>query len=242
MYIPKDDPEKPRGQDDHFILPKLQALGVADGVGGWSKKGIDSGEYSRELMKNTVKYIEQQSQVGPVDPKRALHQAFAIAKAKGSSTACILALHNDCLHAVNVGDSGFVHIRNGRIIYRSRIQQHEFNCPYQLGKERNDLDVAEEIKRDVVPGDIIVAGTDGLFDNVHNEELEQLVTEGEKNFDSSEILACKIADFALQQAESSLAVTPFAVESEKAGNIGWIGGKNDDITVIVARVFPAQWV
>ena len=32
----------------------------------------------------------------------------------------------------NLGDSGFIHIRNGDIIERSTEQTHYFNCPYQL--------------------------------------------------------------------------------------------------------------
>ncbi|KAL3516711.1 hypothetical protein ACH5RR_023613 [Cinchona calisaya] len=241
IYIPKDNPSKPQGEDDHFMLPEFQAFGVADGVGGWSRKGIDSGEYSRQLMHNTTDSIKRQmNDKGSVDPKTALHEAFAKTEVKGSSTACIIALHKNRLHAVNVGDSGFVHFRHGKIIYRSPIQQYEFNCPYQLEKGNRDIDLAEEIERDVSSGDIIVAGTDGLFDNVHNEELEQLVREGEENSQSSEILACKIADFALKQAMNKWAVTPFAVESVKNGNIGRIGGKMDDITVIVARLFPAE--
>lgn len=41
------------------------------------------------------------------------------------------------LHAVNMGDSGFMLIRQGVAIYKSPIQQHYFNCPYQLGNSAN---------------------------------------------------------------------------------------------------------
>lgn len=52
----------------------------------------------------------------------------------GSSTACIIALHNDkgILHTANLGDSGFVVIRRNAIVHRSEEQQHYFNSPFQL--------------------------------------------------------------------------------------------------------------
>lgn len=52
----------------------------------------------------------------------------------GSSTACIIALHNEkgILHTANLGDSGFVVIRKNVIVHRSEEQQHYFNSPFQL--------------------------------------------------------------------------------------------------------------
>jgi protein phosphatase PTC7 len=52
----------------------------------------------------------------------------------GSSTACIVALHNEkrILHTANLGDSGFVVIRKNTIVHRSQEQQHYFNSPFQL--------------------------------------------------------------------------------------------------------------
>lgn len=240
FYIPKDNPLKPLGEDGHFLSPDLQTFGVADGVGGWAEEGVDSGKYSRELMENTLLFIQEQKDHGPIDPKKALKQAFLKTEAEGSSTACIITLHEDCsLVAVNVGDSGFVHLRGKKIIYRSPVQQHFFNCPYQLEKGTNAIDFAEEIKRDVVPGDIIVAGTDGLFDNVHEGELEELVSKWEEA-NGPEVLAREIADFALDQARNEFAVTPYAIEKEKEIGVECIGGKYDDITVVVGHILAAE--
>ena len=36
------------------------------------------------------------------------------------------------LHAINLGDSGFIVIRDGSTIFRSPAQQYGFNFPYQL--------------------------------------------------------------------------------------------------------------
>ena len=52
----------------------------------------------------------------------------------GSSTACVIVFHREShsLHTANLGDSGFVIIRNNKIVHRSQEQQHYFNSPFQL--------------------------------------------------------------------------------------------------------------
>ena len=52
---------------------------------------------------------------------------------QGTSTACILALEDSKLHAANVGDSGFIVVRQQKVVFKSPSQQHRFNFPYQLG-------------------------------------------------------------------------------------------------------------
>lgn len=110
-YIPKYNKSKPLGEDSHFICAEKQTFGVADGVGGWAKKGIDPGEYARELMDNAVFAIEDQP-IGGVNPMAVLNEAFLNTEAQGSSTACILTLKGNVLHSVNIGDNGFVLIRD----------------------------------------------------------------------------------------------------------------------------------
>lgn len=52
----------------------------------------------------------------------------------GSSTACIVALHKKerRLYTANLGDSGFLVIRDDQVVHRSQEQQHYFNTPFQL--------------------------------------------------------------------------------------------------------------
>lgn len=90
-YLPHPDKEETGGEDAHFICADEQAVGVADGVGGWADYGIDAGQYSRELMSNSVSAIHEEPR-GSVDPFRVLEKAYFSTKAKGSSTACIIAL------------------------------------------------------------------------------------------------------------------------------------------------------
>lgn len=52
----------------------------------------------------------------------------------GSSTACIVSLHREerTVYTANLGDSGFLIVRDGEVVHRSQEQQHYFNTPYQL--------------------------------------------------------------------------------------------------------------
>lgn len=90
-YLPHPDKEETGGEDAHFICVDEQAIGVADGVGGWADLGVDSGLYSRELMSHSVTAIQEEPK-GSVDPARVLEKAHSSTRARGSSTACIIAL------------------------------------------------------------------------------------------------------------------------------------------------------
>jgi protein phosphatase PTC7 len=93
-YLPHPDKEDTGGEDAHFICVDEQAIGVADGVGGWADLGVDSGQYSRELMSHSVTAVKDEPK-GSIDPARVLEKAHSSTKAKGSSTACILALTDE---------------------------------------------------------------------------------------------------------------------------------------------------
>ena len=234
FYIPKDNKLKPQGEDAHFICAEEQTIGVADGVGGWARKGVDAGEYARELMANAVCAVEDQPE-GAVDLKMVLNEAFLNTEARGSSTACILTLKGHCLHAVNVGDSGFMVIREGKIIYQSPVQQHRFNSPYQLGNTADSPSLAEEFEVVVEAGDIVDAGTDGLFDNLHPAEIEDIVSLCLRQHNMPELLAWTMAKVAREKSLNEWTDSPFAMAAYDAG-VEHLGGKYDDITVVVAYI------
>lgn len=64
---------------------------MADGVGGWASHGVDAGLYSRELMSHSAAAIHEEPN-GSIDPSRVLEKAHSSTTARGSSTACIIAL------------------------------------------------------------------------------------------------------------------------------------------------------
>ncbi len=55
-------------------------------------------------------------------------------KLKGSATACILGIDSreGRLYSVNIGDSGYVIVRQGYVIYRSKSQAMNGDSPRQL--------------------------------------------------------------------------------------------------------------
>ncbi|KAF2299906.1 hypothetical protein GH714_005917 [Hevea brasiliensis] len=162
--------------------------------------GIDAGQYSRELMSNSVSAIQQEPK-GLIDPARVLEKAHSSTKAKGSSTACIIALTDEGLHAINLGDSGFIVVRDGCTVFRSPVQQHDFNFTYQLESGNNgDLPSSGQVFTiAVAPGDVIVAGTDGLFDNLYNNEINAVVVHATRAALGPQVTAQKIAALARQR-------------------------------------------
>lgn len=234
--LPHPDKEAKGGEDAHFICEDEQVIGVADGVGGWADVGVDAGLYSRELMFNSINAIKEETE-GSVDPAIVLEKAHANTKAKGSSTACIIALKGEGIHAINLGDSGFIVVRDGKTIFRSPVQQHSFNFTYQLENGRNgDLPSSGQVFRiPVSDGDGIVAGTDGLFDNLYDDEVSALVAEAVKSGLDPQAMARKIAAAARQRALDRYRQTPFADSAQEAG-YRYHGGKLDDITVVVSFI------
>ncbi|MQL82763.1 hypothetical protein Taro_015244, partial [Colocasia esculenta] len=235
-YLPHPDKEATGGEDAHFICTDEQAIGVADGVGGWADMGVDSGKYARELMSNSVSAIQDEPK-GSVDPARVLEKAYSSTKAMGSSTACIVALTDQGVNAVNLGDSGFILVRDGCTVFQSPSQQHSFNLPFQLESGNfSDLPSAGEVfTLSVAPGDVIVAGTDGLFDNLYNDEVTTVVADAIRDGLGPQVTAQRIAALARQRAQDRKRQTPFSTAAQDAG-YWYNGGKLDDITVVVSYI------
>ncbi|TMW56891.1 hypothetical protein Poli38472_002816 [Pythium oligandrum] len=240
------------GEDAWFICS--DTVGVADGVGGWARKGVDSGEYSRTLMNSAhsalVKLKPKDESAIPT-PLEVLTYAHRRATCPGSSTACIVQLHDDSIRAINVGDSGFLLCRSSpseedptkvkwQVVYESPHQSHYFNCPFQLGHQNGDLpEHGQLIELDIKQGDLIVLGTDGLFDNLFPEQIASLLDSAlptiEQDGESMEKVASCIAYTAHKSAKGTKSRTPFAVAARKAG-YEYAGGKMDDITVVASLV------
>ncbi|XP_047973020.1 probable protein phosphatase 2C 55 isoform X1 [Salvia hispanica] len=234
-YLPHPDKVATGGEDAHFICVDKQVIGVADGVGGWADVGVNAGIYARELMSNAVAAISKVPD--DIDPLSVLEKAHAATNAMGSSTACIIALKNQDLHAINLGDSGFIVVRDGALIFESPVQQHGFNFTYQLERgNQGDLPSSGQVfKIPVVPGDVVVAGSDGLFDNLYAKEVASIVADAVKQQLSPSDTAQKIADVARARALHTKHQTPFSSAAQEAGYT-YYGGKLDDLTVVVSYV------
>lgn len=201
--LPHPDKVATGGEDAFFISEDIKVMGVADGVGGWRESGIDPGEYSRSLMRVACEFFNSDQSKGRADnleetARAALGVAHQKTRMPGSSTACILALNPEqsAISAANLGDSGFVVIRNGTVVFQTPPQLHFFDCPYQMGAYPEHVDAtnypsdADTFTFNVMAGDIIVLGTDGLWDNCTLEEVAQMIPDTDDAVDTAaEVLA-----------------------------------------------------
>lgn len=128
-------PEKNTGEDAFFV--EGNAIGVFDGVSGASDtRGVDPRLYSQTLAATTRDLVREYGSAGVV--KAAISASLANEEI-GASTACVIGMDRYArLFGINLGDSGVRIIRNGKLIFRTKEQQHFFNCPYQLGTDSED--------------------------------------------------------------------------------------------------------
>jgi len=164
----------------------------------------------------------------------------------GSCTATLVSFYIGTneqieLRGLNLGDSGFLLLRQleGKLgkILKTKEQQHKFNMPFQLGSYSDDRPEHGDVYReDLEKGDIIIVGTDGLWDNLFEEDIIHIIASFQSTT-SSQQMAKSIANAALTASENPTRLSPFMSNARKEfKNNEYNGGKEDDITVLVAKV------
>ena len=271
--IPHPSKRDKGGEDAFFADTVSGAFGVADGVGGSARDGIDPGLFSRTMLSHCQRYLAEHSD-GPLSSAH-LTRAMAASSAAlqrdpvgGSSTLLLGQLGSSVgssaqLYLANIGDSAALLLRPTprrfaragtvlwpRLVARTHEQTHYFNCPFQVAAE-DMLAVVEGstdvIQVDVRAGDIIVAATDGVTDNLFDERVQGLVAAEARRLVGPSAAECSEALQAVADALANEAVavgsreddpklaTPFSVH---AGMEGYTapGGKLDDVAVVVGVV------
>lgn len=253
------DPSKKRGEDAHIVSrgsPTRAWAAVFDGVGGWSRHGIDPSRYSRELARIVdVELHKQAAAASELSLRDALHVAAGTNAEVGSCTACLAAVDTDTsrITTLNVGDSGVWVLRQDAdgstraggagkgppalsLVHRSKVQQHAFNTPFQLGTQSRDSASDGELGSFAGrAGDLVLIASDGLFDNLCEDDILLLVAErtGKTAQHIADALALVAQKFSLDPQRKS----PFEVEAARHG-IDFKGGKVDDTTVVVLKLLP----
>ncbi|MCL7022060.1 hypothetical protein MKW94_009769 [Papaver nudicaule] len=224
------------GGEDAFFIKCHNWIGVADGVGQWSLEGINAGLYAQELMANCAKIVSVSESITVTEPDKVLIGSAAKARSLGSSTILVAYFDGQVFHAANIGDSGFLIVRNGTVFRRSSPMLHGFNFPLQIERGDDPTSMIEKYEIDLDEGDVIVAATDGLFDNLYEQEIALIVSKSLQ----SNLKPKEIADFLAARAQevgrSKLGRSPFADAAKAAGYTTYSGGKLDDVTVIVSVV------
>jgi len=180
----------------------------------------------------------------------------------GSSTALLAILQDDELRIANLGDCACVVVRKGEIVFRTEEMQHAFNFPMQLGTNSRDepMKDAEVFTVKVERDDIVVMSSDGLVDNLFDEDILDVLAgfappsstspspaPNPEDTSRSSSPAASLPPFSPQKVSEALVhaahtaseetgtASPFMCRAIEEG-IDFMGGKRDDISVLVAVV------
>ncbi|XP_041447633.1 protein phosphatase PTC7 homolog fig [Drosophila obscura] len=244
------------GEDSFFFssTPTADVLGVADGVGGWREMGIDAGLFAKDLMHRCFTHAQRPT-FDARNPRNLLIQCYGEMKRRwkpilGSSTACVVALNRSesTLYTANLGDSGFIVIRNGSVLNRSEEQTHSFNMPFQMTvpppESSHDLWFCDDPAKAVAtrlllqPNDLVLLATDGLFDNMPESMLLDMLAkvQGVHEEKALQEAVNRVVERASALSTNPIYMSPFSIKAME-NNVEYPrGGKPDDITVVLASV------
>lgn len=137
----------------------------------------------------------------------------------GSSTLSTLLIDNknNCLYSCYIGDSVFMILRFKKNryhkLFKSRELSHTFNHPYQLGIKGDNPEVSIINKHDLDENDIIILASDGLWDNVHDMEIEVILNNqlerfknGKENNSLEELTLSKCNQYFLNEFTDKLSI------------------------------------
>lgn len=249
--------------DDAIIVNGQNFIGVNDGVGAWATKDRGNAALWSRLIAHfwaiEVETAMLDANLGAeaLRPRDYLQSAFEQTKLVttkpneicGTTTACSALLHyrsatEPIIYATNLGDCAVLVIRptEQRIIYKTKEQWHWFDCPRQLGTNSPDTprDNAVVDTVDVQEGDVVLAVSDGVPDNLWEHEICQNVCNSVKKCkegaDGSEdgmvFVARELMSAASAIAQDPFAESPFMERAVEEG-LPMEGGKMDDISVVV---------
>lgn len=222
------------GEDATFV--KGRTFGVFDGVSGAEKKdGVPL--YSRTLASEMKKSCGMNGDtVQDMTAYLSSAASYADDAATGASTAVVASIgENGFLQALNVGDSACYVVRDGKVTAKTREISHYWECPYQLSEDSPDQPKdGTKLNVELIPGDIILMGSDGVFDNVNDDQLLELVAKSPVVKPTS--LAKKVCDLSRKISLDKTAVTPYSKQAQRRGDADFrdgLGGKLDDVSCIV---------
>lgn len=197
---------RPDSGQDAFFVTRLNdtggvALGVADGVGGWMDSGVDPADFSHGFCDYMAAAAYSYSHVDaqrPLTAKSLMQTGYEAICADssvpaGGSTAVVGLLDpSGSLEVAILGDSGYIHLRLNAVQGYSQPQVHAFNTPFQLsiippailrrmqafgGAQLADLPSdAEVFRHSLRHGDVLVFATDGVWDNLFNQDILRIVS------------------------------------------------------------------
>jgi protein phosphatase PTC7 len=165
----------------------------------------------------------------------------------GSSTVSLIYLDklNKYIYSAYLGDSCYLILRpdsvgDFRILFKAEEQTHSFNFPYQVGVDGDNPNKAIFNEHKVEKNDLIILATDGLWDNIETEDIVKEVNRlsiknNSLNLDT-ESIAKLLSENAEEFSRDKNYYSPFAKRAKQNRYKNYLGGKPDDITVIIAQI------
>ncbi|GAB1199478.1 hypothetical protein APSETT444_008828 [Aspergillus pseudonomiae] len=193
------------GEDAYFVSRVGQhdngavAFAVADGVGGWAESRVDPADFSHALCGYMAESaLDWNAPAEQLRAKSLLQAGYdqVVAdesiRAGGCTASVGIGLDDGRVELANLGDSGSVLLRLAAVHHYSIPQTHGFNTPYQLSiippRMRKQASIfggafLEDFPRDAAVtnlhmqhGDVLLLATDGVFDNLNNQDILKLIT------------------------------------------------------------------
>ncbi|KZF26140.1 rRNA-processing protein UTP23 [Xylona heveae TC161] len=261
---------------DDAVLVQENFVGANDGVGAWATRPRGHAAlWSRLILHFWALEVERDvavtsapdSHVEP-DPVEYLQKAYeqtiqATSPPNqwfGTTTACAALLHHSIgsdlpkpvLYITNLGDSQILVIRprEKKIIFKTIEQWHWFDCPRQLGTNSPDTPRENAVmdKIEIEEGDVVLALSDGVVDNLWQHEVLESVIDSLRRWDARaqdsdpedyenepgagmQFVAKELMKAARKIAQDPFAESPFMERAVEEG-LAMEGGKLDDISVV----------
>ncbi|KFZ14013.1 hypothetical protein V501_03428, partial [Pseudogymnoascus sp. VKM F-4519 (FW-2642)] len=157
------------------------------------------------------------------------------------------------VYVTNIGDSQVLILRprNSKVLFKTEPQWHWFDCPRQLGTNSPDTPRGAAVMDKIVVevGDVVLAVSDGVTDNLWEHEVVSCVVSGMNEWEEAEkaakagsvtkgrmqFVAEKLMNAARVIAQDPFAESPFMEHAIEEG-LAMEGGKLDDISVVVGLI------
>ncbi len=200
-------------------------------------------------------YVERRRLSVPEDVLYAAATKVSTENIPGSSTICVACFDgaNESLRVANIGDSGLLVIRPriGQNLqktmtpFRTEEQEHSFGHPFQLGNNQgtNAWHDAHVYKSKIKLDDVLVMGSDGLFDNLSDTDIQNIILKElsampqTKVTEKAQRIANSLVKSAFEHSVDKNIDTPYSRAASEAFDMIYKGGKKDDITVLCGIVY-----
>ena len=162
----------------------------------------------------------------------------------GACTACVARFDGETglLSAAHLGDAGWRLLRGGKVVAGSEDQRHSFYAPYQLSlggdkvlSDPPEVAVCEALR--LAPGDTFMMATDGMFDNLYDDEIEAVI--GRAAGRGVEWVVHELLEEVRVCMTMQDRWSPIAARADEEGEL-IVGGREDDVSVAVAAVAEGE--